>query len=393
MKKETQTPIVLAGIIILFCVVLFLTSGSEEIIPETLLLLKNEPGEGDHKIVYSAKVANTPVGELDITIPERHYSEEEVVELFRKCRREIVKNLIGSNTDLTEITDDLVFSPTLEGYPFTFSYVCDKKGYIGKNGEIITDKPFTAVIAVNASYEEFADTISVKMNIVPGEKVRARVYKNELLAKLEDYEDETSGEVLLPTEVNGKAVEYGVPGKKRNPVYLILGAAASVAVFIGSRVDRKKEREKRKETFLEEYPVILQKMSLYLSAGMTIRNIWVLIYEEGKKTKTNPIYEEMGISVNELQGGVSEGVVYTRFGERTEVPELVRFTALLSQNLKKGSSRLKELLKEEVSSAYLQKKQLAIKKGEEAGTGLLFPMMLLLMDVLIMIMVPAFWSL
>ena len=133
-------------------------------------------------------------------------------------------------------------------------------------------------------------------------------------------------------------------------------------------------------------------MALYQATGMTIRNIWAAIYEEGvkKKGEENPMYREMGRTLNELKSGVSEGMAYKRFGERTKAQELIRFTALLSQNLRKGSSKLKELLDAESVNAFSQRKLRAVKLSEEAGTKLLFPMMLLLMEVMVLIMVPAF---
>ncbi|MBP5600225.1 MAG: hypothetical protein J6X48_08160, partial [Lachnospiraceae bacterium] len=61
----------------------------------------------------------------------------------------------------------------------------------------------------------------------------------------------------------------------------------------------------------------------------------------------------MGVSINELQSGISEPLVYRHFGERVKTTEMVRFTALLSQNLRKGSSSLKKLLEEESERAFV----------------------------------------
>ena len=52
-----------------------------------------------------------------------------------------------------------------------------------------------------------------------------------------------------------------------------------------------------------------------------------------------------------------------------------------------------QLLEEEVSAAFEERKNLAKKSGEEAGTNMLFPMMMMFGIFIVIIMVPAFLSL
>ena len=65
---------------------------------------------------------------------------------------------------------------------------------------------------------------------------------------------------------------------------------------------------------------------------------------------------------------------------------------LITQNVKKGTTDILKLLEQESQSAFEQHKNLAKKKGEEAGTKLLFPMILMLMTVMAMLMFPAIVS-
>ena len=62
----------------------------------------------------------------------------------------------------------------------------------------------------------------------------------------------------------------------------------------------------------------------------------------------------------------------------------------LSQNLRKGTKGLSELLKLESIQAFEERKARAKRLGEEAGTKLLLPMFLMLAVVLIIVIVPAF---
>ena len=71
----------------------------------------------------------------------------------------------------------------------------------------------------------------------------------------------------------------------------------------------------------------------------------------------------------------------------------IRFGALLSQNLRRGTKGLTDLLKMEAIQAFEERKTQARKLGEEAGTKLLLPMFLMLTVVLIIVIVPAFLTL
>ena len=69
-----------------------------------------------------------------------------------------------------------------------------------------------------------------------------------------------------------------------------------------------------------------------------------------------------------------------------------KFCSLLSTNMKKGSLNLKILLEKEAEEAFTNY-QLQIKKlGEEAGTKLLLPMIMMLGVVVVIIMIPAFMT-
>ena len=60
--------------------------------------------------------------------------------------------------------------------------------------------------------------------------------------------------------------------------------------------------------------------------------------------------------------------------------------------MKRGGRGLMDMFEQEEAVALEERKNLAKRYGEEAGTKLLGPMILLLLVVMLMIMVPALWS-
>ncbi len=124
---------------------------------------------------------------------------------------------------------------------------------------------------------------------------------------------------------------------------------------------------------------------------MTVRAAFFKIASSGSG-EVNPVYSEMIFTCRELKSGISEEEGYERFGKRTGLQEYIRFSALLGQNLKKGSANLLSRLREEADSAVIERMQNCRRLGEEAVTKLLLPMILMLLVVMVMILLPAFTS-
>jgi hypothetical protein len=63
---------------------------------------------------------------------------------------------------------------------------------------------------------------------------------------------------------------------------------------------------------------------------------------------------------------------------------------LFLQNMTKGSKNMLEILKNEEQQAFLIRCEQAKRMGEEADTKLLLPMGMMLLDILLLLMVPAY---
>ena len=77
---------------------------------------------------------------------------------------------------------------------------------------------------------------------------------------------------------------------------------------------------------------------------------------------------------------------------RCKSQNYLKFSSLIIQHVKKGGRGMEALLQEEGRSALHKRREAAKCLGEEAGTKLLMPMMLMFIIVLILIVVPAFLS-
>lgn len=83
---------------------------------------------------------------------------------------------------------------------------------------------------------------------------------------------------------------------------------------------------------------------------------------------------------------------YEHFGMRCGLACYRKCASLLAQNSKRGSEGLLTALYQEAEEAFEARRNLARKEGEEAGTKLLLPMMIMLLIMMILVMVPACFS-
>lgn len=339
----------------------------------------------------------------ELMIGKPDINEAKFLSLVEEYIPKFIDKMLGESHDTEHIKNDLNLFSKYEDLPFDFIWFVNDNIFVSNSGEIICAEEFDTAIDLYISYKSYSYDLSIPIHVEPSDEVINRIVRkqeeenvvDEINARIDAMINSDNQKILtLPTDVNGKKVNYYKSAEKKKYIYLLLGPTAVLVLHLAFKNDRRKNEEKELDEIMDEYPTMLQKISLYVASGMSIRNVWIKMCSDAKENKQeeHPLYREMTITLNELSNGVPESVAYLRFGERIKQSEIVRFTALLSQNLKKGSTRLSELLDNEVRNAFVDKKNRAKKQGEKIGTKLLFPMMLLLTDTIVIIMVPAFWS-
>ena len=133
-----------------------------------------------------------------------------------------------------------------------------------------------------------------------------------------------------------------------------------------------------------EYPDLVSKLALLLGAGMTLQGAFRKIagaYGQKRtqnKTAEMPAYEGDAGRLPTDGERCGEQRAYEHFGERCGVASYRKLAGILTQNLQKGTRGITVLLEQEAQNAFEERKHAAKRYGEEAGTKLLFPMMLML---------------
>lgn len=175
-------------------------------------------------------------------------------------------------------------------------------------------------------------------------------------------------------------------------VLFLIGAGL---FLFGPQIEKREKKKERSEGLKEEFPEFVRKISMLIQAGFSPKGSFERVaksYLQKKKREkySSLLMEEVLVTLREMESGVSEITAYEHFASRCEMMEAIRFSGLMIRDIKRGSSNLSEELKEESQRAVNAQKEIIRKKGEVAGTKLLFPMMLFLLIVMVIILYPAF---
>lgn len=385
---------------VILSVVLFL---SENVFTDTETVVKrNTYGDGEKVTEYEVSVEGEAEETLQIEVGEQEYSSEEIQKIFRAVIDKLDEVILGENESFDRVEKDLNLVTSMEDYPVQIQWQLDSYSVMNLYGEIqeknlveegtlvelrgtISYKEEEAIYVQHARVYPLTRTGMDKLFYEIGEEVR-------LLEKGSRQEESFT----LPEEIDGKQLTWSLKTESRWYYVLLLGIVLCVYLVYRERERVKQEKQRRAEELLRDYPGMISKFTMLLSTGTTVRSAWEKIvqnYETQKEALgTHVVYEEMATTVREMQGGISEAEGYERFGKRCGVTVYVKFGTLLSQNLRKGSKGISDILRMEAIQSFENRKSTAKRLGEEAGTKLLMPMMGMLAVVFIIVMVPAFLS-
>lgn len=343
--------------------------------------------------------------DVQVKLQERHYTQSaEINQVMEKAKVYLDKVVIGNNDSYEHVTESLSLVNKIPDLQVSVTWNWDQKDIVNSSGKItISEEAVEGVFVTLTATLSYYDTkILYPINIVvfPKEKTD----EERLLEKLEEeihnsqLEDPESEYLKLPEVIEDLKLTYSDNEGKDRYVLNLLGIVAVICIGVSSYSQLEKERKKKNRQMLLDYPDIINKLVLLVGAGMTIKNAWrkMCLEYENKLETSKPsnakryIYEEMVATYNEIQNGVTEIEAYDRFGRRVQLVPYMKLSSLLVQNTKKGTSDLLQLLEYEAVQAFEERKEIAKRLGEEAGTKLLGPMVLMLFIVLIIIMVPAF---
>ncbi len=363
---------------------------------------RNDYGKGEKSVALDVYVDGKEIMKnREVVVEERRYTPEETREIFDTIISHLEEGILGRNLSLDAVCYDLELPGSVEGYPVGIQWELSDYGVMDSEGHLKTSKipedgcieRITAIL----TYGGLSAEHSFNVMLYPPPKNDERSLEEKLEDEMEvSNEGSLFGQYsILPTTVDGHPVTYKPHESSDSLLLTAVAALAAGVLFKAAEKDVEKSMKKRATQMMIDYPQIVSKLTLLIGAGMTIKAAFekiALDHERKGGKELRYAYEEMLLCVREMSGGMAEADAYVRFGNRCRLQKYVKLGAMLSQNLKRGSAGLLEILENEERDAFEERKSLARRLGEEAGTKLLAPMGIMLVIVMVVVVIPAFLS-
>lgn len=397
-KKEKVLIVgVLIGAIILTLLLLMIDNQ-----PLSGSVSRNTYGEGDRTDVFRISVIdeeeNQVAESLEITleIGERIYTEEEQEEAFAQCIEALDALILGENESADAIYYDLNLPTEVSGFPMEISWSWSPYEVLNVYGEIqeeyVVEEGILVELVGTLSYEDTEVEYVKYLYIFPAPETdeETLIRQIQALVVTQDGEKVTEDSLQLPEVMGEYQLTWYGEVSYRGLGILLIGIGVVTLLLWKKEQEKKQGEQERTQQMIQDYPQIIYTLSLYIGAGMTVKNAWKRIALE--KDKERYAFMEMKTTYYEMLNGLSELECYENFGRRCKIRCYQRLGLLLNQNVRKGTKGLREILEREASEAYEDRKNRAKQEGEKAGTKLLMPMFLMLAVVLVIVVVPAFYS-
>lgn len=403
MRVKKEQIVCIAASVALFGAAQWMNGGQTV---EDGVIERGDPGGGE--VCYEVLVKGLTEKEvpIEVLVNSRRPEEAEARENRRRVMEQLPSLILQDNLSLREVRSDLNLIRRLEERGVQIEWESEAPEKIDSFGNVnsqdIAEEGENVTLTVVISDEVGESTFQLPIRLLPPAYTPEQRRMMELSQLIADEEEDSREEksLVLPKEFDGVSLSYRMKPDGSTWLILLMGLAAAVLYGAEAPLRKNEQEKKRKELLLLEYSEVVSKLQIYLGAGMTVRTAWERMAEDyqeqrirnGRKGK-KPVYEEILRTCADFGRGISESEAFRQFGRRCGLRPYLKLSSLLEQNRKTGLKNLRQMLEDDVSEAFEERKNLARKQGEEAGTKLLLPMFMLLVIVMVIVVVPAFMSL
>lgn len=362
-------------------------------------------GRGDQTYHYSYELSmkdKTTQEDATIVAPEQLPNAEQRVKTLEDLIEELPKLILNGNRSLEAVTEPLDLIQDYKQGNVTLSWESENERLLLSSGEIRYNNleregekvRIKALINCYGLLKEVSYEVALFHRPLSQEEERLQVInqiKSQLSLRQLRSGDKKNIQLPKSNEQYGAKMKWFNKEKSASIATILLsGFILAVFFYKLKAYELNAQVKKKEEALLREFPGCINKFALLMNAGMTFNRAWEKItIDYIKLGEKLALYEEMLVTLEDIGKGMSEIKAYEAFGQRCKIPEILRFTALIVQNIKKGSHLLIGALQQQSKEALCLRQDLARKKGEKASTKLIFPMGIMFMAILIIVMTPA----
>lgn len=362
-------------------------------------------GEAEGKETLLAE-AGAEEREWEISVSPQVLDAETIEKKLAEAEQEIDNTVFGTNRSANEVTEALVLHDAYVGGLVSVEWEFSDPMVVSTEGELLYDNLETkapetvyATARLSCCGQERAYSFPFRVDMPRASTATGFAYYMKKALEKANAQNPTETEMVLPKQVADISVRWSRQMDNRGVWFSALGLLTGIGIVLGRKEEEKRMRRQREKELTADYPDIVSALSLYVSAGITVRSAFARIFvgyvDRCKRgdARDRPGYEAIGRIVRQMEDGVGEESAYHALGSLTGHKDYGKLAMMLTKNLRHGTVLLAEQLEKEEAQVFEMRKLAARTLGEEASTKLLAPMLMLLAVVLVMLVAPALCNL
>lgn len=396
-----QGKIILAEALIVIFLIIVLIFGTV-FTSKDIILKRNLFGEGTKEVMISLREKKRQKN-ITYKLREQELSSVQISQIYDTFFRQLKKKMAGKNSGLDKVTTALNLPESIDGYPFEITYEFLEDGYIWLDGtlnekeqsKLGKGESYKTTVTVKASYRKYEQSRKYTIRIFSeaDAKQHGLFYKAEQYLKKKEAQSRYKAEVKLPSSYGKVRIETDENGGGNWGVLLFV-LAVGAFIPVHNYLKLREAGEKCQAEAERDFHIIVHLLTLYMGAGLSFFSAVRRIGRSYQKQKDRDgqkkyAFERILLMEQQMNNGVSQREACYNWGMQFKTSSYQKLSLILIQSFTKGARDAAMLMETEEREAFNKRIDKAKKEGEEASTRLLFPMILLLGEVMLLVMYPA----
>jgi hypothetical protein len=395
--NEIKIIVIFIGIICICVIAIFVSQFSNQ---KSAEIERNTAGDGESQQKIMINIDDEEY-EYEIPVSEKLYTSKEKEEAFEQTFQYLEKEMLKQNKSLKEVRSNLQFLWEIEGSPIEIKWELEDESLIDMEG-VVHNKKITSgyqVTHIKAILTYLTDTKEkvYEVRVYPRKISSNRKKAEQIFEQIVTIEEEsrTNQSFQIPLNLEGYTIKLADQKNKWTTILLLVIVCGGL--LIARQWENEKQKEKKVRVASElEYSNILWQFVLLLEAGFSVQTAWKKIVTDYEKKKyriseeRQYVYNQMSFAYHQLELSYSAEQVFQLFSEKMQLKSYSKLMTLFLQNITKGSKNMLEILRNEEQQAFTIRCEQAKRMGEEADTKLLLPMGIMLLNILLLLMIPAY---
>ena len=401
--KDKKTYFEIVGVFAFLLMVAGYSDLTNSYLTKENTLERNEYGEGDIEVELEVSSADLDKCKYNLVIEEEKITQKKAEKYFKKAIEEIDNSFVREGEQYDCVTKSVQMKEKYVGGKVSCNWTLSDYTIVAPDGIIQENELSKEGNLIHAEAElkcdEYKEQYQFYFKVFPSKKSQKEQLLNEIQDKIGNQMAKKGTTIIkLPNSVNGNKLTWN---EKKDYLFIkILFLEVIIIVLLRINMFEKQKNEQKilRKKYILDYPEIVSKLAILVGSGMTIKMAWNRISarylndRQKNKTEKRPGYEQMVVTSREIKDGMSERVAFQKCGEKIGISQYSRLSRIILQSISKGNREICGTLEKEAEDAFRDRRVLAKKMGEEAGTKMLAPLLLMMAIVIAIVIAPAIIS-